>query len=112
MEAGFLVWMGFLSLCVVAMVVSFVRSLTSRGEVTAPAPQQPAQPQQIDVHVHMPTGDEIGAGMVRQLQQAAAKQIGAQGHRADWRVVPGARKQLTADVLPRLGNQRNEIVRR
>lgn len=111
MEAGFLGWMGFLSLCVVAMVVSFVRSLAREDKATAPAPQQPA-PQQIDVHVHMPTGDEIGAGMVRQLQQAAAKQIEAQGQRLHGYVFYGEPKPLPADAQPRLGNQRNEIVRR
>lgn len=111
MEAGAFIWMGFLSLCVVAMLVSFIMSLTrnSNGD----APQQPEQPTRIDVHVHMPTGDEIGAGMVRQLQQqVAARQIEARGCRTDWHVVQNDRGRLAVGVQPRLGNQRKEIVRR
>lgn len=113
MAEGAFFWMTFMSFCIVVIMVAVYDSVRRDRmhsiNMTMDA-RMPAQPQKIDVHVHvdMPTGEEIGAGMVRQIQRRAAEQIEARGYQADWRVVSPTRKQIPT-AQPRLGNQRYDI---
>ena len=124
MDAGMAFWNMFLGFCIISIMAAlygaYRRDQIHNMNITLNdrmPPQQPTPPQKIDVHVHvdfpeLPTGDEIGAGIVRQIQAAAQKQLTAQGHQVDWHVVRDEQERLPGKVQPRLGNKRQEIVRR
>ena len=103
MEAGLILWMVFISSCILVIVMATYKSMRQDGIIinNHAIPQQPIK---IDVHMdapQLPSADDIADSLLK-------KQL--PGNQPQWRIEQG-QQYLPQHIQPRLGNAKKEIVK-
>ena len=103
MEAGLILWMVFISSCILVIVMATYKSMRQDGIIinNHAIPQQPIK---IDVHMdapQIPSADDIADSLLK-------KQLS--GNQPQWRIEQG-QQYLPQNIQPRLGNAKKEIIR-
>lgn len=107
MEAGLILWMVFISSCILVIVMATYKSMRQDG-ITINNHAIPQQPIKIDVHMDapkMPSADDIADSLLKKSRQ---KQLAAQ---PQWRIEQGKQGHIPQRVQPRLGNEKKEVVK-
>ena len=107
MEAGLILWMVFISSCILVIVMATYKSMRQDG-ITINNHAIPQQPIKIDVHMdapQIPSADDIADSLLKKYQQ---KQL--PGNQPQWRIEQG-QQYLPQHIQPRLGNAKKEIVK-
>lgn len=108
MEAGLILWMVFISSCILVIVMVTYKSMRQDG-ITINNHAIPQQPTKIYVHMDapkMPSADDIADSLMRKSQQ---KQLANKN--SQWRIEQGKQGHMPQRVQPRLGNEKKEVVK-
>ena len=103
METGLILWMVFISSCILVIVMATYKSMRQDGIIinNHAIPQQPIK---IDVHMdapQIPSADDIADSLLK-------KQLS--GNQPQWRIEQG-QQYLPQHIQHRLGNAKKEIVK-
>ena len=107
METGLILWMVFISSCILVIVFAAFNAMR-QNSMTINNHAIPQQPTKIDVYMdapQMPSADDIADSLLKKYQQ---KQL--YGKEPQWRIEQG-QQYLPQNIQPRLGNAKKEIIR-